>query len=83
MKKPVINITMMDEKYDFEFIKDKAVLSISDTDDLEESIKQVLFDENFCSQLIKNGQKHLKRYFNNQIGASENLANILLTFANK
>ncbi len=83
LKKPVINLTMMDEKYDFEFIKDNAVLSISDTDDLETSIRKILFDENFSSQLIKNSQQHLQRYFSNHFNASENLANILLNFANK
>ncbi len=83
MKKPVINLTMMDEKYDFEFMKDNAVLSISDTDDLEASLTKILFDENFSSQLIKNGQQHLQRYFTNHFTASENLASILLNFTNK
>jgi len=83
MKKPVINITMMDEKYDFEFVKDNAVISISDTDDLEASIRKILFDENFSSQLIKNGQQHLQRYFSNHFSASEHLADIILNFANK
>ena len=83
MKKPVINLTMTDEKYDFEFVKDNAVLSISNTDDLEASIKKILFDDNFSSKLIKNGQQHLQRYFTNHFSASENLANILLNFANE
>ena len=83
LKKPVINVTTIDEKYDFEFVKDNAVLSISDTDDLKDSIKKILFDENFSSQLIKNSQQHLQRYFSNHSNASDNLANILLSFTKK
>ena len=84
--KPIINITIMDTTYDFEFMKDNAVLSISDTDDpdkLEILIKQLLSDPNLRSQLIENGQKHLQRYFSNSLNASEKLANILLTYANE
>lgn len=83
LKKPIINFTMMDEQYDFEFIKDNAVLSISSTDDIEDSLKKILYDKNFSSQLIKNGELHLQRYFSNQFNASENLANILVDFCEK
>jgi glycosyltransferase involved in cell wall biosynthesis len=80
LNKPIMNISMMDEKYDFEFIKDNAVLS--DTDDLEGPIKQLLTDNDFQMQLITNGQKHLKRYFSNPTSASEKLANILTSYSN-
>ena len=80
LKKPVLHIRMMDEEYDFEFIKDKAVLSIPDTGDLEEPIKRILYDENFVSELNKNARNHLDRYFSNQHNASEELSKILLTF---
>ena len=82
LNKPIMNITMMDEHYDFEFLKDNAVLSISDTDNLEKSIKQFLIDTNLQIQLITNGQKHLKRYFSNQTTASEKLADILSFYSN-
>ena len=82
MNKPIMNIRMMDEKYDFEFVKDNAVLSISDTDNLEGSIEQLLTDNDFQIQLITNGQKHLKRYFSNPTTASAKLAEILISYFN-
>lgn len=83
LKKPIINFSMMDEQYDFEFTKDNAVLSISNTDEIEKSLEKLLFDENYSSQLVKNGELHLERYFSNQFNASENLAKILLDFTKK
>lgn len=82
MNKPIMNIRMMDEKYDFEFVKDNAVLSISDTDNLKEPIEQLLTDNDFQIQLITNGQKHLERYFSNPTTASEKLANTLTSYSN-
>lgn len=82
MNKPIMNIMMMDEKYDFEFVKDNAVLSISDTDNLKEPIEQLLTDNDLQIQLITNGQKHLERYFSNPTTASEKLANIITSYSN-
>ena len=67
----------MDNYYNFEFMKDNALLTISDGDDIEESLKQILFDNNFCNNLIQNGQEHLKKYFSNHGSASKELAKIL------
>lgn len=82
MNKPIMNIRMMDEKYDFEFVKDNAVLSISDTDNLKGPIEQLLTDNAFQIQLVTNGQKHIERYFSNPATASEKLANILTSYSN-
>ena len=83
LNKPIINIKMMDEEYEFELMKSNAVLSISDKDEFEESIKKILFDNDFRSQLIINGQKHLKRYFSHHLTASEKLADTLMTYDKK
>ena len=80
MKKPIMNINMSDEIYDFEFVKDNAVLTISDTDDLEYAIKQLLTDNDFQEKLITNGQKHLEKYFSHPTSASEKLADILTSY---
>ena len=77
LKKPILNIYTMDNYYNFEFMKDNALLTISDKDDIEESLKQILFDNNFCNNLIQNGQEHLKKYFSNHGSASKELAKIL------
>lgn len=80
MKKPVINIVLDDESYDFEFVKDNAILSISDQADIDKIMNDVLFDDSFRSNLITNGQVFLKKYLANQGDASESLANNITSF---
>jgi hypothetical protein len=80
LKKPILNIYTMDNYYNFEFMKDNAMLTISDKMDLEESLHKILFDQNFCTELIKNGQEHLKKYFSNHGSASKELAKILKNY---
>ena len=80
MNKPVLNIRMMDDFYNCEFVKDDAVLSISDKDNVETAIHDVIYDEHLRKSLIKNAQKHLLRYFTNQKNASEKLADLLKSF---
>ena len=80
MNKPVLNIRMMDDFYNCEFVKDDAVLSISDKDNVETAIHDIIYDEHLRKSLIKNAQKHLLRYFTNQKNASEKLADLLKSF---
>ena len=80
LKKPVMNISLYDRTYEFEFEKDKSVLSIKDSDDLEKNIKKLLFDKEFQSRLIQNGTKHVNRYLSNPGYASEELARILNSY---
>lgn len=80
MEKPVINIRMIDGFYQFEFVKDEAVLSISDNDDLEEPINQILYDDLLRAKLITNGQKHVIKYFSHQKTASNELYKTLVNF---
>ena len=70
----------MNEIYDFEFIKDHAILSVSDNDDLETIIHDIIFDTNLKKSLIENSQKHISRYFTNSKNASKNLSNLLKSF---
>ena len=44
LKKPIINITMLDNFLEFQFIKDNAVLTISDQSDLLKPINDLLYD---------------------------------------
>jgi hypothetical protein len=76
---------MMDVHYDFELIKDNAVISISDNDDSEvftNTIKKIFSDSKFKSNLISNQNTHLQRYFSHSQNASKILAEILLDFKN-
>jgi len=80
LDKPILNITMMDKTYEFECIKDNAVLSISDKSELEHHLVNILENDELRSKLILNGRKHVKRYLANTGNASECLANILNSY---
>ena len=77
MGKPVMNISLVDENYNFQFIKDNAVMQVTYKSDLEKNLKTILYDENFRKELIENAQKHLQSYLSNQGKASKYFAEIL------
>ena len=80
LKIPVMNIILDNALYDFQYVKDNAILSISDDSDLENNLMEILFNEEFRNELIKNGQKHLKTYLSNHGFASYHFAKILKTY---
>ena len=80
LKKPVMNISLYDRSYNFEFEKNESVLSITDTDDLETNLKKILFDNKFQSTLIQNGTKYVNHYLSNPGHASEELARVLNSY---
>jgi len=77
MGKPVMNISLVDENYNFQFIKDNAVMQVTYKSDLEKHFKTIIYDENFRKELIENAQKHLQSYLSNQGKASKHFAEIL------
>ena len=77
LKKPILNLSLHDYQYEFDFEHDNAVLSVKYNDDIEKSIKKILFEPNFQSLLVQNGIKHAKRYLANPGTASKKLASIL------
>ena len=80
MEKPVMNISLVDENYNFQFIKDNAVIQVTDKSDLEKHFKTILYEEDLRKELIKNAQKHLQSYLSNQGKASKHFAGILKSF---
>ncbi len=80
MNKPVVNILLDDTFYQFPFVKEEAIISISDKSDLEKILNDVLFNQNLQSKLQKNGKIFLAKYLVNGGNASENLAKILTSY---
>ena len=80
LKKPTINITMLDKFLEFQYVKDNAVLSISDQSDLIKPINDLLYDKEFSEKLIKNGQNHVRKFLANPGNASKSLADVLNSF---
>ena len=80
LKKPIINITMLDKFLEFQYVKDNAVLSISDQSDLIKPINDLLHDKELSKKLIHNGQTHVEKFLANSSNASKYLAEILNSF---
>jgi len=80
MNKPVINIVQDDYFYQFPFVEENAIVSISDKSNLEKSITDLLFNENLKLNLNKNGKIFLEKYLVNHGTASKNLAKIIISF---
>jgi len=80
LNKPTMNIILDNHFYEFEYVKDDAVVSVSDKDDLGKNLYDLLFDDLKRDLLISNGKKFLKNYLNNQGTASKNLAKVLNSF---
>ena len=69
------------EKQNFEeeeLIQNKAVFCVSNLENLERSLKQFLFDENFRKDLVTRGNEFTNNYLSNQGTASKNLVKKLM-----
>ncbi len=77
LKKPIMNITMVDESYNFEYLKDNAVLNVSDKSNLEKNLQDFLSNLTLQEQLISAATNHVEKYLANPGTASKTLANMI------
>ena len=77
LKKPIMNIVMTNDILEFQYVKDNAVLSVTDNSDLENSINELLYNETTSKKLIQNGQLHIKNFLVNHGNASKSLADVI------
>jgi len=77
MNIPTMNIVIKNEIFQFDCIREKAILSHLDSDDVEKPIFELLFNENVKNDLIKNTKSHLSNYLANPGIASKKFAEIL------
>lgn len=80
LNKPTMNIVLDDNLYEFQYVKDNAIISLSDKSDLSQSISDILFNEKIRTKLIDNGVLHISNFLNNRGKASEVLANLLTSY---
>ena len=76
---PIMNI-ILDEKsynYEFEYVQQNAVIAISDDSDLDNEIKQIVYDEGVRHELRENGKKFVKNFLKNYGNSSRELAEFL------
>lgn len=76
-KIPVMNVILDDSLYDFQYVKDNAILNVLEPLEIEKNLHDILYDESIRNNLIKNGQKHIDNYLVNHGTASIFFANIL------
>ena len=76
-EKPVMNIILDNNLYEFQYVKDKAVLSVFFNGDLESNLKNILFDEKIKNTLIENGKNHIENYLSNPGNSSEYFAKVI------
>ena len=72
-----MNIVMTNEILEFQYVKDNAVLSVTDNSDLENSINELLYNETTSKKLIQNGKLHIKNFLANPSNASKSLADVI------
>ncbi len=80
LEKPIMNIVLDEKMYEFEYIKQNAIISIPSTSDLENKIKEFLFNEQLKDDLIKNSKIFVKGFLKNQGVSSEKIADIIRSY---
>ncbi len=77
LEKPVMNIVLDEKMYEFEYIKKNAVIAIPHTADLQNEIKEILFNQELRKNLRTNSKIFLKDFLKNPGTASKELADII------
>ena len=77
MNIPTMNIVIKNEIFQFDCVREKAILTHLDSDYIEKPIFELLFNENVRNNLIKNTKNHLSNYLANPGIASKKFAEIL------
>lgn len=77
LNKPVMNIVLDNKFYEFQFVKDNAVLNALTDSNLKKNLNDILFNEILRQDLTINGKKHLENYLSNHGNASVYLARML------
>ena len=77
MNRPTMNIILDGNFFNFQYVKDNAVVSLSDQSDLEKNLDEILFNNDFRNELSKNGKNFLMTYLVNHGNASKSFSKFL------
>ena len=78
--KPTMNVYFDKTLPEYDHIKNNAIFTITNNDDLENNIKKFLFDYNFQNSLQKNADNFVNQFMINPGTASKKLASILKSY---
>ena len=77
LKKPVMNIVLDEKMYEFDYIKQGAIIAIPHSANLQNEIKQILFDQELKKELLINSRIFVKKFLKNPGLASKKLADLM------
>lgn len=77
--KPTMNV-YFDEIPEYEHVRNRSVLTITDNDDMESNLKKILFDEEFQSELKANADDFVAKFMSYRGTASEKFASVLQSY---
>ncbi|BDQ31806.1 hypothetical protein NZNM25_19470 [Nitrosopumilus zosterae] len=80
LDKPTMNVYFNEEIPQYEHVRNNAVLTVSNNDDLENKLKKILFDEEFQDELKVNANHFVRKFLDNRGNASEKFASILKSY---
>ena len=80
LEKPTMNIYFDKIIPEYTHVKNNAVFTVTNNDNLENNLKKFLFDENFQKTLQKNADNFLNHFLINHGTASEKFASILKSY---
>jgi len=78
--KPTMNVFFDKTIPEYDHIKNNAVFTVTNNDDLEINLKKFLFDNNFQNILQKNADNFVNQFMSNPGTASKKLASILKSY---
>ena len=78
--KPIMNVYFNKVIPEYDHIKNNAIFTITNNDDLESNMKKFLFDNNFKNLLQKNADNFVNQFMSNHGTASKKLASFLKSY---
>ena len=83
MKKPIMNIVLDDNFYDFPFVKKNAVFVVANDSELRKNISKLLSNNKFRNELISNGENFVQDFLHEPMHASKCLSNEIKSILEK
>jgi hypothetical protein len=80
LNKPTISLQIEKWAEENDIVQSGSILSISNIDEIESSMKKIINDDAFRKNLLDNAKKFVDSYLSNQGSASKKLADILIRY---
>lgn len=78
--KPTMNIVLDDEIPQYTHVKDNAVFTVSNNDNIKEKLQKIIFEKEFQEKIIQNADNFIEKFLENRGNASKKCASVLKSF---